>query len=132
MDNSLSQKVININSILDGNLLDAKHLYFYHFNQFASSHYRNGIDGEKAFAAFKQQYAENIQTIHQYKWYNGKRKHFNFDVTVAILNNKIIVEFDDNYCQIYHNNTQQEFVDEVIALVGCYKEKQRRQPLKLT
>ncbi len=131
MDNLNYQRVLNVNGILDGNFLDTKHLYFYHFNQFASSHYRSGVDGEKACAAFRQKYAELIADTHQYKWFNRQKKKFTFDTTIIILNNQVMVEFDDTYCWIFHNNTQDAFVTEVTELLNSFKEKQRKEPLEI-
>ena len=132
MENSNHQRVINADGILKGKLMEAKHLYVYHFNQFPSSNYRYGIDGEKSFAEFKKQYADMIVDVHQFQWFYSKKKCFNFDTTVVILNNEIIVEFRKNYCQVFHNNRQDAFVAEIITLVNRFKERQRREPAEIT
>src|SRR5690348_2242962 len=131
MDSLQYQKVLNVNGILDGNFLDTKHMYFYHFNQFASSLYRSGIDGEKACKAFREKYGGLIVDSHQYKWFDRQKKKFNFDNTIFILSNQVMIEFDDTYCQIFHNNTQEAFIKELIELLNRFKDKQRRAPLEM-
>ncbi len=131
MENSNHQRVINADGILKGKLMEAKHLYVYHFNQFPSSQYRYGIDGEKSFNEFKKLYADKIVDVHQYQWFYSEKKRFSFDTTIVILNNEIIVEFRKNYCQVFHNNRQDAFVAEIIALVNRFKERQRREPAEI-
>ena len=131
MDNSDQQKVINMNKLFDDHFLDPKIVYLYHFNELPSLHFRNHINGEKAFYAFKDKFSERIVKTHQYRWFSPRKKNFNFDTTVLVLDNHCVVEFEDNYCQLLHNNKQQEFVEEVYSLVGQFREKQRRQPLEI-
>ncbi len=131
MENLYTQKVINANNVFDDTFLDAKMLYLYFFNHLPSMNYINQVDGEKAFAAFKEKFAEKINHTHQYKWYKRKSKKYQFDRTVLILHNNCIVEFDDNYCEFYHDGKDETFVNELTELVNQFKERQRRQPLEI-
>ena len=131
MDNLYNQKVINANNVFDDVFLDAKMLYLYCFNHLPCMNYINQVDGEKAFAAFKERFAEKINHMHQYKWYKRKAKKYQFDRTVLILKNNCIVEFDDNYCEFFHDGKDEAFVNEVTALINQFKERQRRQPLEI-
>jgi len=131
MENVLSQKIINVNQLFNDSFLDAKTLYLYCFNALPCINYTNSIDGEKAFKAFKEKYASQIVTVHQYQWYLRKQKKYQFDKTLVVMKNNCIVEFDDYYCEIYHNGTENVFVDELTQLVNKYKERQRRQPLEI-
>ena len=76
MENLYNQKVINANNVFDDTYLDAKMLYLYYFNHLPSMNFVNQIDGEKAFAAFKEKFAEKIIQIHQYKWFRSKKKKY--------------------------------------------------------
>lgn len=131
METTNHQRVINADGILKGKLMEAKHLYVYHFNQFPSSHYRYGIDGEKACAEFRKRYADRIVDVHRFQWFYKEKKKFNFDITILIMNNETIVEFKKDYCQVYHNNTQEAFVSEVMTLMNRFKERRRREPLEI-
>ena len=131
MDNLYNQKVINANNVFDDVFLDAKMLYLYCFNQLPCVNYINQIDGEKAFGLFREQFAGRISRLHQYKWYKRKSKKFQFDRTVLELDNHCIVEFDDNYCEFYHDGKNETLVQEITELVTRFRVRQRRQPLEI-
>lgn len=131
MDNLYNQKVINANNVFDDVFLDAKMLYLYCFNQLPCVNYINQVDGEKAFRLFREQFAGKISRLHQYKWYKRKSKKFQFDRTVLVLDNHCIVEFDDNYCEFYHDGKNEKLVQEITELVTRFRVRQRRQPLEI-
>ena len=131
MDNLNSQKVTSTNSVFSTNFLDAKHLYLYWFNNFPSLSYIDDIDGENAFAAFKDKYAGQIEKIYQYRWYKRKKKQYDFDTTIVVLKTKIILTFEESYCDIYYDNELQQTMREITAVILPFKERQRRQPLEV-
>jgi hypothetical protein len=131
MDNLYSQKVINTNNVFTDSFLDAKILYLYCFNQLPSINFIGQIDGEKTFKAIKEKYADRIKDIHQTRWYRTRKKRFEFDKTILILDNHCILEFDTDYCEIFHDGKQTEFVEAVSAIAVQFKERQRRQPLEI-
>jgi hypothetical protein len=131
MDNLFNQKVISANNVFSDNYLDTKILYLYCFNNLPSINFMNRVDGEKAFTAFKERYQEMIQHIHQYRWYKRKGNKYQFDKTVVILKNNCLLEFDDDYCEVLHDGTNEQFVEEITSMVNQYKERQRRQPLEI-
>ncbi|MDP4130709.1 MAG: AAA family ATPase [Bacteroidota bacterium] len=131
MGNIEQQKVVNMNNVFDDHFLDVNTLYLFHFNELPSLHFRKYIDGEKAFEAFKLKFRDRIVKTHQYRWFSKSKRKFQFDQTVLILDNHCIVEFDDNYCEVLHNNEQPEFLQEIDELVSRFKEKQRREPLEM-
>jgi hypothetical protein len=131
MDNLYSQRIINANNLFSDHFLDAKMLYLYCFNQLPSVNYIHGINAEKAFAVFKEKFSNRIVRIHQYQWYKGRRKEYQFNVTLAIMDNESVVEFDRNYCEIWHNGTQPEFIRELTDTVYRFRERNKREPLEI-
>jgi hypothetical protein len=131
MEQVYHQKVINANNVFNHRFLDIKNLYVYCFNTLPSLNFIGHLDGEKAFTAFTGRFAALISHTHKYRWYEKKAKKFEFDKTVIVLSNQCLVEFDDSYCQLLHDGNQNEFVDEVTALVNQFKERQRRKPLEI-
>jgi len=131
MEKIEQQRVINMNKVFDNHFLDANTLYLYHFNDLPSLHFRKYIDGEKAFNSFVEKYSSLITKKHQYRWYCRRKRKFQFDTTLLVLKNHCIVEFDDRYCEILHNNEQPEFLAEMDQLLSQFKERQRRQQLEL-
>ncbi len=131
MDNLFNQKVINTNNLFDDTFLDTKILYLYCFNGLPCLNFINNVDGEKAFAMFKEKFQHLISNVHQYKWYKQQKKKYQFDKTVVILKNNCLLEFDDSYCEILHDGTQAAFIQELTDLVNLFKEKQRKQPQEI-
>jgi len=131
METIEQQKVINMNNVFDDHFLDVNTIYLFHFNELPSLHFRKFIDGEKAFKAFKSTFGDRIVKTHQYRWFSKRKKRFQFDKTVLVLDNHFIVEFDNNYCEVLHNNEQPEFLEAIDHLVRQFKEKQRKEPLEM-
>lgn len=131
MEHLFNQKVISANNVFGSDFLDTKILYLYCFNHLPSVNFINQVDGEKAYKVFTEKYASFIEHVHQYKWYKRKGKKYQFDKTVVVLNNKCIIEFDDYYCEMLHDGTNEQFLQELTAMVNQFKERQRRQPLEI-
>jgi len=131
MDNLFTQKIFNANNVFDDRFLETKILYLYCFNELPSLHFINNIDGEKAFAVFKEKYGQLFNHVHQYRWYKREAKKYQFDKTVVILKNNCLLEFDDNYCEILHDGKQENFVQELTSMMNLFKARQRRQPLEI-
>jgi hypothetical protein len=131
MDNLYSQKVISANNVFTDSFLDAKILYLYSFNLLPSINFIGQIDGEKTFTAIKEKFAGNIKNIHQTRWYKRKKKHFEFDKTIIIMDNNCVLELDDDYCEILHDGKQAELIEAITTIAIQFKERQRRQPLEI-
>lgn len=125
------QKIINANSIFDNGFLCGKSLYLYCFGKIPSANYVWGIDGEKAFEAIRSKYNHFVQSVHGYRCYEHTGKAYGFNETFMIMNNGCILEFDNRYCEIYHDGTQDDFITECTSLMKQFKERQRRKPLEI-
>ena len=127
----MEQKIINANSIFDNGFLCGKSLYLYLFGTIPSAHYINAIDGEKAFEAIKAKFGHLVKSIHSYRWYERSKKKYVFDETFMIMQNGCILEFDDYYCEIFHNGEQEDFINECTEMMKQFKERQRQKPLEI-
>lgn len=131
MDNLYTQKIINANNVFDRRFLDTKTLYLYCFNNLPSLNFIDNVDGEKAFKVFCEKYASLISNTHTYRWYKTKKKAYQFDKTVLILNNNCLLEFDYDYCEIMHDGKQDQFIEDITALVYQFKERQKKEPQEI-
>jgi hypothetical protein len=125
------QKLITANPVLDDRFVDARQLYLCLYEALPSLSYIGNIDGEKGFAAFMDRYAGMIEHDYQYRWFHAEKRAFQFDETVLILNNRTVVKFDDHYCQVLHDGSQQAFINEVAFCMRQFKERTRKQPLEI-
>ena len=131
MENITEQKIINANGMFDNGFLCGKSLYLYCFKSIPSANYIGYIDGEKAFHAIKGAFGSLIKSVHGYRNYDSKRKKYNFSDTFLIMHNNCVLEFDNSYCEIYHDGSQDDFINECTMLMKVFKEKQRRKPLEI-
>lgn len=122
--------MIDANAVFDKRFLNSKSLYLYRFNQLPSMHFINSIEGAKAYKAFKETFADLIVSEYQYRWYEKKKKQFQFDETFFILNNNCIVQLDD-YCEILHDGTQSTFIEQCTALMNRFRERKKRDPFEV-
>jgi hypothetical protein len=131
MDNVLQRNTLSVGNLFDGGFLCGKSLYFYCFGTIPSMHCIGQIDGEKAFEMIKQQYPQLIQSVHAKRWYDQQKKGYDFSETFVVASNRCILEFDTNYCDIYHDGTQDAFVDALTKGMKQFKQRQRRKPLEI-
>ena len=129
MDNQ--QKILDAHSIFSNGFLSGKSLYLYCFGEIPSANYINNIDGEKAFEAIRSAFGHLVKSVHSYRYYERNKKRYVFDETFMILHNGCILEFDTYYFEIYHNGSQDDFMNECTSLAKQFKEKQRRKPLEI-
>lgn len=125
-----NQKMIDANAVFDKHFLNSKSLYLYRFNQLPNLHFINGIEGEKAYKAFKETFADLIVSEYKYRSYQEKKKRFRFDETFFILKNNCIVELD-SYCEILHDGNQDRFIDQCTALMNQFRERKKRDPFEI-
>ncbi|CAN5615262.1 hypothetical protein BH10BAC2_BH10BAC2_06290 [soil metagenome] len=131
MDNSNNQQTMNNINVFDNRFLSARNLYMHYFGTLPNLNYIGNVEGEKAFAAFKEKQNTNIKHVHQYNWFEHKKKKYQFAKTMVVMEKNFLVEFDDSYCYILHDGKQNEMLDEVTILAKKFKERQRREPLEI-
>lgn len=131
MDNTTTQKTISADSVFGRRFLNSKSLYLYCFNALPSVHFIGNMAGEKAYTAFKEKYASLVRSEHQIRCYDRKRKAYEFDETIMILENNCVVVFDDGWCELLHDGRNEAWVKEFTAAMSKFKVRQRRKPLEI-
>jgi len=131
MDSSNISTTMNNINVFDNRFLSAKNLYMHYFGTLPDLNYIGCVDGEKAYNAFKEKYSESIKHVHQYHWFEQKKKKYQFDKTLVAMQHNFLVEFDDAYCYILHDGKQSQLLEEVTQLAKQFKARQRRLPLEI-
>ena len=125
------QRIFSASSIFDSGFMSGKTLFMYCFNMLPSANQIDNIDGEKAYDAIRKKFAEQVSSVHTWRHYDAKLKGYDFNETYLIMKNNSILEFDTNYCEIYHDGTQPEFIEECTVLATGFKKRQRRKPMEI-
>ena len=131
MEKIISGTIVNTIELFNEDPVDAKALYCHCFNGLPNEFYVNGVDGEKAFRAFEEKYAEKISRVYRYQWYDRKKKKVCFGRSLAVLDNECVAEFNQAYCEFWHNGRETEFLMETAQLIAPFKQRQRREPLEI-
>lgn len=132
MDNLSSyQTHFSINDMFSNGFLCGKSLYFYQFGTIPNLNSIGQVHSEKAFEMLLAQFPHLIQSVHRRRWYDKQKKAYDFDETFVIANNGCILEFDGDYCGIYHDGTQDDFVQAFTERASVFKQRQRRKPLEI-
>ena len=129
MDNLYDQKIVSTQTVFDNRYLDDRTLYLHYFKTLPSMNYIGNVDGEKMFEELKAM--DNVKQVHSYRWFDHKKKGFEFDRTIVVFDNNCLIELQTNYCMILHDDMHDDFVTRLIAIAKKYKERQRRQPLEI-
>ena len=131
MENNDEQIRINANGVFDNGFLCGKSFYLFCFGSIPCVNYIANIDGEKAFNTIKEKFGQLIKSEHTYRCYDSRKKAYGFNDTFMFMQNGCLLEFDNSYCEIYHDGTQNDFVNECTSLMSVFKERQRRKPLEI-
>ena len=131
MEKIVSGTIVKTIDLFSEEPVDAKGLYCYYFNRLPNQFYIDHIDGEKAFAAFSERYVGKITQVYRYQWYDKKKKKAGFGRALAVLDNQCVAEFNQSYCELWHNDRETEFLMETASLIAPFKQRQRREPLEI-
>jgi hypothetical protein len=131
MDNTSYRHHFSVNEMFSSGFLCGKSLYFYQFGTIPNLNNIGQVDSQKAFEMLLAKFPQLVQSVHRKRWYDKKRKAYDFDETFVIANNGCILEFDGDYCGIYHDGTQDGFVKAFTEQVSVFKQRQRRKPLEI-
>lgn len=131
MENISLQRFPNIDALFDGSYINTRALYMLHNHTLPQVAYISRLDGEKAFNAFKDKYGEMIDHVYVYNWVRRKGNKFMYDRNLVLAKNGCVLEFDDDYIEIYYPETVAGFVQELVKFSAAFKQRQRREPLEV-
>lgn len=131
MDKTLNEILTGTGNIYDDGYLSTKNLFLNCFNQLPQVMYISAIDGEKAFNIFKEQYKNQIRSVHEERYYKAIKRKGGFNKALIILSTNCILEFDDDCCEILHDGSDAVFIDTLRAEIAKIKQPQRRQPFEI-
>ena len=131
MDNLYTQKILNVNTVFNNYFIDGKAFYMQTFNTLPNINFVGSVDGEKILEAFKTNYREEIKHIYQRRWYKKKKKHFQFDKTLIVLNNNIVLDVSEEYLYMLHDDHHPEYFEKVLSVITQFKKRERKEPLEI-
>ena len=101
--------------------LDSKALYMYSFKRIPSTTYIDNVDVGKAFVHIHEMYGQLITDVHQACFFNRQENKQQFQETIFVLRNKVIVQLAPNYARVLYAPEKYGFADSLITAFSEFK-----------
>jgi len=117
----LFKKYKNVIGLFNGYFIDVKVLYMVEFDAVCCVSFVGEIDTTKAFAFISETLKTGIVIVYQHSYYDHNQKEMFFNNTIFVLANKIMIEVENNWCQVLHTPQKQAWANELVAELSRFK-----------
>jgi len=111
----------NRSSIFEHYYIESKAFYVNRFKKIPSTTYVDDIDVSKAFAHVRELYGKLIAEVYQACSFNREERKQQFQKTILVLKNKVIVEVAPNFARILYAPAKWDFADRLITSLSEFK-----------
>lgn len=111
----------NSSNLFEHHYLDSKAFYLYRFKKIPSITWVDNIDISKAFGHIKGLHGQLIAEIYQACSFNWDEKRQEFQRTIFVLKNKVIVELAPQFANILYAPAKSDFADSLITAFSEFK-----------
>ncbi|MBN8786023.1 MAG: AAA family ATPase [Terrimonas sp.] len=118
-------------SIFDHQYLEAKAFYMFRFRRVPSITYIDEIDVNRAYAYIQDNLGASIVDIYQSCFFNRAENMQQFNKTIFVLNNKVLIELAGQYVEILHTNKKYHFADNLLKVLAEYKMPGKQQDFEI-
>ena len=101
--------------------IDSKAFYFYLFRSAPCATYAADIDISKAYKYIDKYYKQEIDNIYQSCHLNRERGIQEFNKTLFVLKNKLIIELQADFVRIFYPESRFQFVDKLLKTLSEFK-----------
>ncbi|WP_143308056.1 AAA family ATPase [Chitinophaga vietnamensis] len=112
----------------NSNFLNAQSVYIHTFNKLPNVSNLYNIDGEKAADWVATTCAAQIKQIYRSTDYKTKKKKYTHSESIFVFGHNVLIHFDDNFCDIFHDGNNDEFIAAITPKIAAFKRRQRREP----
>lgn len=117
--------------IFEDTYLDGKSFYLYWFRQIPCTTYISYIDLGKAFDHIKDKYKDKIVDIYQANSYNREAGQQEFDTTMFVLKDKMLVELTNHYVSVFYPMKMHAGVDKLIQAMDQFKLPEKEEDFEI-
>ena len=124
---------VDINRVFSGEYLDVRGLYWALNGTIPTMHSVYPIDIEKAKDYIIEAYKNEIRHIFESSNFdkNTRTKKYVLDECYIVFNNKNVIKFYYNYCDILTKHDDQEFVNTITTQFKKYHRKERKREFEI-
>lgn len=125
------QKILELNDIFENSFLNSNKFFFYCYQQAPCVSWINQVNTEKILKYIKTEYATAITGIHQYSQFDKKKKKLQYDTTIILLQEKILVELAHDYCKILHTHTDYDVANTLLEEVCSFRRVEKKKDFEI-
>ncbi|MBX3257263.1 MAG: AAA family ATPase [Chitinophagaceae bacterium] len=118
-------------SIFDHQYIEAKAFYIFRYRRVPCITYIDEIDVTRAYAYIQNNLGDDIVDIYQDCFFNRKENKQQFNKTIFVLSNKVIIELAGQYAEVLYANSKYGFADNLLKALAEYKMPEKQQDFEI-
>ncbi|MBX2921699.1 MAG: AAA family ATPase [Chitinophagaceae bacterium] len=118
-------------SIFDHQYIEAKAFYMFRFRRVPCTTYIDEMDVTRAYAYIQNNLGNDIVDIFQDCFFNRKENMQQFNKTIFVLSNKVIIELAGQYAEVLYANNKYSFADNLLKALSEYKVPEKQQDFEI-
>jgi ATPase family associated with various cellular activities (AAA) len=118
-------------NIFEHNYLDSRAFYLYRFKTVPCATIVDDVDVTKAFQYIQHNYDDRIKDIYQSCYYNRQDNKQEFNKTVFVLSNKVIIELANCYVRILYPGHNYDFADRLLKVLSEFKMPEKKEDFEI-
>ncbi|XZF15548.1 AAA family ATPase [Chitinophagaceae bacterium MMS25-I14] len=117
--------------VFSGHFVDSKSYFLYRFDKLPSVTIIRQLDYAKAYGFLKKEYGNRIVNEFHYSAINRKKTKEEKEESVIELQEGIVLEMGDGYCEFYFHNRESALLCELIKQFTSLRGKRNSQPQEI-
>lgn len=118
-------------TIFDHQYIEVKAFYMSRFNRVPCITYSDEVDVTKAYAYIQDNLGNDIVDIYQSCFFNRKENIQQFNKTIFVLNNRIMIELAGQYAEVLYANDKYTYADTLLKALASYKLPEKQQDFEI-
>lgn len=129
--NQLQREIEFKGDLFSRHFIDSKSFYLYQFRKLPSITIVRNVDHEKVYRFVKQTFQDNLLAEYHYSSVSKKKAKLEQEESVLLLNDEIVMELGDGYCEFYFSNPRSELLQKLLQKISLLRGQQRNKPQEI-
>lgn len=117
--------------IFENHYIESKAFYMYRFKRVPCTTFIDDIDASKAFEYVRKKYSHRVIDIYQACFFNRQTGKHQFNKTLFVLDNKMLIEVAANYAKILYPNSLFHVADKMITALNAFKLPEKKEDFEI-
>ncbi|MFT3748959.1 MAG: AAA family ATPase [Agriterribacter sp.] len=118
-------------SVFDHQYLEVKAFYMFRFRRVPCITYIDDVDVTRVYGYIQNNLGDSIVDIYQSCFFNRAENIQQFNKTIFVLNNKVMIELAGQYVEILYANSKYHFADNLLKALAEYKMPGKQQDFEI-